>query len=62
MQSDIKGAIRYGACKQILKIISDYDDNFNYGYAALPNQPRFKDFKALLQECVDLKSDLVWDN
>lgn len=62
LQSDIKGAIRYGACKQILKIISDYDDNFNYGYAALPNQPRFKDFKALLQECVDLKSDLVWDN
>lgn len=62
LQSDIKGAIRYGACKQILKIIDGYDDNFIYGYAALPNQPKFKDFKDLLQECVDLKSDLVWDN
>lgn len=62
LQSDIKGAIRYGACKQILRAIGDYDDNFNYGYAALPDQPRFKDFKDLLQECVDLKSDLAWDN
>lgn len=60
LQSDMEGRIRYGACKELLKIIGDYDDDYCYGYAALPNQPRFSDFKALLQACADGKKDLYW--
>lgn len=61
LQSDVGGAIRFGACKQLLKIIGDYDDDILYGYCGLPDCARFRDFKALLQECVDKKCDLVWD-
>lgn len=60
LQSDMSGRIRYGACKKILEIIKDYDDGYCYGYAALPNQPRFRDFKALLQACADGKKDMYW--
>lgn len=60
-QSDISGRIRYGACKNILKAIGDYDDNILYGYCGRPDCMKFKDFKNLLQECVDNKCDLVWD-
>lgn len=60
LQSDMEGRIRYGACKELLKIIGDYDDNYCYGYAALPGQPKFSDFKALLQACADGKKDLYW--
>lgn len=37
LQSDIEGSIHYGACKEILKAIGDYDDNVCYGYAGLPS-------------------------
>lgn len=60
LQSDIAGRIRYGACKEILTVIGDYDDDYCYGYAALPNQARFQDFKNLLRSCVEYKKDLRW--
>lgn len=60
LQSDMSGRIRYGACKEILKVIGDYDDNYCYGYAALPGQPRFGDFRSMLQACADGKKDLYW--
>lgn len=60
LQPDAGGSIRYGACKEILKIIGDYDDNVLYGYSGRPDCAMFKDFKAILQECVDRKCDLVW--
>ena len=60
MQSDCKGKIRYGACKEIYKHIKDYDDNICYGYAGHLDCAMFKDFKSLLKECYDNKSDLVW--
>lgn len=59
-QSDCSGAIRFGACKQILKVIGDYDDDICYGYAGRKDYAMFRDFKAILQDCVDTKSDLVW--
>lgn len=59
-QSDIEGKIRYGACKQILKVIGDYDDNFAYGYAGQKDCAKFKDFKNLLEECAQFKCDLIW--
>lgn len=60
LQSDAGGSIRYGACKTILKIIGDYDDDILYGYAGRPDCARFKDFKQLLTQCADNKCNLVW--
>lgn len=60
LQPDCEGSIRYGACKEILKVIGDYDDNIAYGYAGRKDCAMFKDFKALLQECVDNRCMLVW--
>ncbi|MEE0992549.1 MAG: hypothetical protein UH542_06185 [Bacteroidales bacterium] len=61
LQPDCGGKIRYGACKNILKAIGDYDDDVLYGYCGRPDCAKFVDFKQILQECVDTKSDLVWD-
>lgn len=60
LQSDCEGSIHYGACKEILKVIGDYDDNLIYGYAGRKNPAMFKDFKRVLQACVDKKCDMVW--
>lgn len=61
LQPDVGGKIRYGACKEILKVIGDYDDKATkYGYAAHPNCATFHDFKAILQDCVDNKCMLIW--
>lgn len=59
-QSDSDGKIRYGACKEILKVIGDYDDSIIYGYAGRENPAKFKDFKEILQDCVDNKCFMVW--
>ena len=60
LQSDCEGSIHYGACKELLKVIGDYDDNLIYGYAGRENPAMFKDFKRVLQACVDKKCDMVW--
>ncbi len=60
-QTDIDGAIRFGACKAILKAIGDYDDDYVYGYLARPPLVKWATLKNLLQECVDKRCDLVWD-
>ena len=59
-EDDCDGKIRYGACKEILKVIGDYDDNICYGYAGRSDCAMFRDFKAILQDCVDNKCDMVW--
>lgn len=59
-QSDCEGAIRYGACKVIYEVVKDYDDDLLYGYAGRSDCAKFSDFKRLLKECYDTKSDLVW--
>ena len=60
LQSDCGGSIRYGACKELLKIIGDYDDNVLYGYIGRRDCAKFRDFKAILQDCADNKCDMVW--
>lgn len=60
LQTDVGGRIRYGACKNILKVIGDYDDNILYGYCGRPDCAKFADFKSILQDCVDTKSDIIW--
>ena len=59
-QCDCGGKIRYGACKEILKVIGDYDDNILYGYCGRADCAKFSDFKAILKDCVANKSDMVW--
>ena len=59
-QSDGDGKIRYGACKEILKVMGDYDDSIIYGYVGRKNPAKFKDFKEILQDCVDNKCFMVW--
>ena len=59
-QSDCDGKIRYGACKEILKVIGDYDNGVIYGYAGRKNPAKFKDFKEILQDCVDNKCFMIW--
>ncbi len=60
LESDCDGKIRYGACKDILKVIGDYDDNICYGYVGRIDCAMFRDFKAILRDCVDNKCDMVW--
>ena len=60
LQSDCEGKIRYGACKNILKAIGNYDDDILYGYCGRPDCAKFKDFKAILEDCVDNKCDMIW--
>lgn len=60
LQPDCDGGIRYGACKVIYEAVKDYDDDLLYGYAGRPDCAKFSDFKELLKECYEAKSDLVW--
>lgn len=59
-QSDGEGKIRYGACKEILKVIGDYNNGVIYGYTGRENPAKFKDFKEILQDCVDNKCFMIW--
>ena len=60
LQPDERGKIRYGACKNILKAIGDYNDKVLYGYAGRPDCARFSDFRRILEDCAATKSDLTW--
>ena len=60
LQSDMEGRIRYGACKNILRAIGDYDDDVFYGYVRHGDRARFRQFRRILEDCVETKSDLVW--
>ncbi len=60
LQPDAGGSIHYGACKAILKVIGDYDDDICYGYSGRSDCAMFRDFKAILQDCVENKCDMVW--
>lgn len=59
-QSDCEGKIRYGACKELLKVIGDYDDDFLYGYCGRPDCAKFSDFVSILKDCVENKCDMIW--
>lgn len=59
-QSDCEGKIRYGACKELLKVIGDYDDDVLYGYCGRPDCAKFCDFVSILKDCVENKFDMIW--
>ena len=60
LQPDLEGCIRYGACKNILRAIGDYDDDVFYGYVSHGDLARFSQFRRILEDCVETKSDMVW--
>ena len=60
MQPSLKGSIRYGACKNILKAIGDYDDDVFYGYVSHGDRARFRQFRRIMEDCVETKSDMIW--
>lgn len=60
-ESDVEARLPYGVAKAVLKVIGDYDNQTIYGYAGRPDAAQFRDFKAILQDCVDTKSQLIWD-
>lgn len=59
-QSDCEGKICYGACKELLKIIGEYDDDIRYGYTGRKDCAMFKDFKRILEDCVTNKCYMEW--
>lgn len=59
--TDVGAKLPYGVAKKLLEIIGDYDDDIIYGYYGRPDRAMFKDFKAILQDCVETKSALIWD-
>lgn len=59
MQPDCEGRVTWKTCRKLLKIIGDYDDDIAYGYAARTHCG-FKDFKAILQDCVKRKCSMRW--
>lgn len=59
-QADDEGKVNHKVCKRILKVIGNYDDDIIYGYGGRENPGKFKDFKAILQDCVKNKCPMVW--
>jgi len=39
-------------CRHLWKFIKDYDDNILYGYCGRPDCAKFKDFKNIVESCV----------
>ena len=59
-EPDCEGSVTYGTCKQVLGVIGDYDDNIIYGYAGRPHPAMFRDFKIILEDCVENKCRMRW--
>ncbi|MBO5521773.1 MAG: hypothetical protein J5973_08890 [Eubacterium sp.] len=57
---DCDGKVTYGACKQILAVIGDYDDNLLYGYAGHKDCAKFADFKRIMEDCAATKRPMRW--
>lgn len=58
--SDCDGKLTYGKCKQIYKVIKDYDDDILYGYSGIKDCAMFQDFKEIIKDCVDNKCAMEW--
>lgn len=58
---DCDARLTYGAAKQLLKVIGDYDDDHIYGYAGWGDKAmRFKDFVEILEDAVESKKKWGW--
>lgn len=57
---DIGAEISVDDCKEIYKVIKDYDDNVCYGYCGRKDCAMFKDFKNIVKECIDNNCNMEW--
>lgn len=60
LQSDAEGSVAAERCKVLLQIIGDHDDNILYGYAERKDCAKFRDFKAILEDCVQTGTVMTW--
>ena len=58
--SDCGGEIDCEICKELYKIIEDYDDDIAYGYVGRKDCATFKDFKEIVKDCIDNNSPMRW--
>lgn len=59
-ESDCSGTMNVQHCKSIYEVIKDYDDDVLYGYGGRPDCAKFKDFKQIVQECVENNTPMEW--
>ena len=57
---DSEGKLSPKECKRLYSLIKDYDNNILYGYVGRPDCARFRDFKAIVEECAKNRWVLVW--
>ena len=60
MTSDAEGHLKWQHCRDLLKLIGDYDDNVIYGYAGRPNPAKFADFVRVLKACATNRVAMYW--
>lgn len=58
--SDCGGKVTPKQCRQIYKIIKDYDDDNAYGYTGRKDCAKFSDFKELVYDCARRNVHLRW--
>lgn len=58
--SDCDGEMDVEHCKSIYDVIKDYDDDIRYGYCGRPDCAMFRDFKALVKDCIDTNTPMNW--
>jgi hypothetical protein len=58
--SDCEGKLSAKHCRRIYNVIKDYDDDVLYGYCGRPDCAKFKDFKAIVKDCVDHNIQMRW--
>lgn len=59
-QSDCEGKADRWTCRAIWEVIKDYDDDYCYGYAGRPDCMTWSDFKKIIQDCIETKTQLNW--
>lgn len=57
---DCEATIEVDVCKELYKIIKDYDDDICYGYSGRKDCTMFKDFKDLVKDCIDNNIEMEW--
>ena len=58
--SDCEATINVDVCKELYKIIKDYDDDIQYGYIGRKDCATFNDFKEIVKDCIENNKPLEW--
>ena len=57
-EPDCNGNISYDVCVSLWNTIKDYEDDTKYGYVG--RFVTFNDFKKIVKDCIDNKTNLTW--